>query len=123
MTQRRRVPTPQARVALGARLPVNLRDEFKVRCVTLSVQQGDVIELLIQHWLEVTAPMAGTTPPPIRRGQAFKAEHGLDLPEGTDVTLLVIPSFRSFLGILAEIKEDGVTLQHKLKEIWGSDAD
>jgi predicted DNA-binding antitoxin AbrB/MazE fold protein len=56
-------------------------------------------------------------------GQAFKPEHALDLPEGTEVTLLVIPSFRSFLGILEEVKEDSVNLQHKVKDLWSADAD
>lgn len=55
-------------------------------------------------------------------GGMLKPDHSLDLPEGTEVTLLVIPPFRSFLGLLEEVKEDSVTLQHKIKEMWGSDA-
>ena len=54
--------------------------------------------------------------------QVLKPEHPLDLPEGTEVTLLVIPPFRSFLGILQGVKEDSVTLQHKMKQLWGPDA-
>ncbi len=49
-------------------------------------------------------------------GKVLKPEHQLDLPEGTEVTLLVIPPFRSFLGILQDVKEDSVTLQHKVNE-------
>ena len=56
-------------------------------------------------------------------GQVLKPEYPLDLPEGTEVTLLVIPPFRSFRGILKDVKENSVTLQHKVKELWGQDAD
>ena len=51
-----------------------------------------------------------------------KLEHVLDLAEGTEVTVLVIPPFRSFLGILEDVKEDSITLQQKVKELWSSDA-
>lgn len=56
-------------------------------------------------------------------GQVFKPEHSVDLPEGSEVTLLVIPPFSSFLGILHGVKEDSVTLQHRVSELWGLDAD
>ena len=52
-------------------------------------------------------------------GQVFKPERALNLPEGTEVTLLIIPPFRSFLGLLDEIKEDSVTVQHKARQWWG----
>ena len=55
-------------------------------------------------------------------GQVLKPERLLDIPEGSEVTILVIPPFRSFRGILDKVKEDGVSLQHKVKEIWGQDA-
>ena len=54
--------------------------------------------------------------------QILKPEHPLDIPEGTEVILLVVPPFRSFRGILGEVKEDAVTLQHRLQEMWSLDA-
>jgi predicted DNA-binding antitoxin AbrB/MazE fold protein len=66
-------------------------------------------------------------------GKVFKPAESLDLPKGSDVTLLVILqektgekvarkqerlSIEDFRGILAHVKEDSVTLQHKIKEEW-----
>ena len=55
-------------------------------------------------------------------GKVLKPERALDIPEGTEVTLIVVVPFRTFRGLLSEVKEDGVTLQHKMKEIWGPHA-
>ena len=55
-------------------------------------------------------------------GGVFKPERPLDIEDGTEVTLSVVYAFRSFRGLLGDVKEDGVTLQHKVKEIWGADA-
>ncbi len=51
----------------------------------------------------------------------LKPERPLDLPEGAEVTVVILPAFRSFCGILAEVKADSVTLQHQVKEHWGPD--
>jgi predicted DNA-binding antitoxin AbrB/MazE fold protein len=53
----------------------------------------------------------------------LRPEHPLDLPEGSEVILLVITPFRSFKGILEEVKEDSVSLQHRVKDLWEPDAD
>lgn len=55
--------------------------------------------------------------------KVLKPEQPLDLPEGTEVTLLIVPPFKSFLGILEGIKEDSVSLQHKVRELWKPYAD
>ncbi len=55
-------------------------------------------------------------------GQVFKPERVLDILEGTEVTLLVVVPFRSFRGLLGEVEEDSVTLQHKVRDIWSPDA-
>jgi predicted DNA-binding antitoxin AbrB/MazE fold protein len=52
----------------------------------------------------------------------LRPEHPLDLPEGSEVTLLVITPFRSFKGILEEVKDDSVSLQHRVKDLWEPDA-
>jgi len=48
----------------------------------------------------------------------LKLEKPLDLPEGTEVTIIVVPSFFSLRGILKHVKQDSVSLQHEVGKIW-----
>jgi predicted DNA-binding antitoxin AbrB/MazE fold protein len=55
--------------------------------------------------------------------QVFRPEQPPNLADGAEVTLIVVPRIRSFVGILEGVKEDSVTLQHMVKDIWGLNAD
>lgn len=46
-------------------------------------------------------------------GKVLKPEEPLDLPEGAEVNLLIVPSFSSVRGILRGAGKDSVTLQHQ----------
>ena len=45
----------------------------------------------------------------------------LDLADGQEVYVIVVPHFAHFRGILKGIKEDSVSLQHRIKDFWGAE--
>ncbi len=48
----------------------------------------------------------------------LKLDRPLDLPEGTEVTVIVVPPFSSLRGILKHVRQDSVSLQHDVGRIW-----
>ncbi|MCS7265198.1 MAG: hypothetical protein NZ805_10245 [Armatimonadetes bacterium] len=47
----------------------------------------------------------------------------LNLPEGTKVTVIVVPSFASLRGILKHVQQDSVSLQQNVSKIWSEAID
>ena len=48
----------------------------------------------------------------------LKLDKPLDLPEGTEVAVIVVPTLASLRGILKHMRQDSVSLKHSLSEIW-----
>jgi len=48
----------------------------------------------------------------------LKLDKPLDLPEGAEVTVIVVPTIASLRGILKHVRQDSVSLKHNLGEIW-----
>ncbi len=48
----------------------------------------------------------------------LKLDKPLNLPEGTEVTVIVVPSIASLRGIFKHVQQDGVSLQHEVGKIW-----
>ncbi|MFN4178688.1 MAG: antitoxin family protein [Armatimonadota bacterium] len=48
----------------------------------------------------------------------LKLDKPLDLPKGTEVTVIVVPTFSSLRGILKHVRQDSVSLQHDVGKIW-----
>lgn len=46
----------------------------------------------------------------------LKLDKPLDLPEGSEVTVIIVPPFSALRGILKHVQHDSVSLQHS--EIW-----
>jgi len=59
----------------------------------------------------------------IFKDNSFKPMEKVDFKEGEEVNIIVVPSFFEFEGILSEVKESSVELQHKVKDFLGIDAD
>lgn len=52
--------------------------------------------------------------------KSLKPLEDLNLTEGEEVNIIVVPDFAHFRGILKEVKEDSVSLQHRIKDFWGA---
>jgi predicted DNA-binding antitoxin AbrB/MazE fold protein len=48
----------------------------------------------------------------------LKLDKPLDLPEGSEVTVIIVPTIASLRGILKHVQQDSVSLQHSVGEIW-----
>ena len=48
----------------------------------------------------------------------LKLDKPLDLPEGTEVAVIVVPTLASMRGILKHVQQDSVSLKHSVGEIW-----
>ncbi len=48
----------------------------------------------------------------------LKTKEPLQLKEGEEVEVIIIPKFSKFKGILENLNIDSVSLQHKTKEYW-----
>ena len=48
----------------------------------------------------------------------LKLDKPLDLPEGAEVTVIVVPTLASLRGILKHVRQGSVSLKHNLGEIW-----
>jgi len=47
----------------------------------------------------------------------LKLDKPLDLPEGTEVAVIVVPTLASMRGILKHVQQDSVSLKHSVGEI------
>ncbi len=48
----------------------------------------------------------------------LKLDKPLNLPEGSEVAVIVLPTLASLRGILKHVRQDSVSLKHSLGEIW-----
>ena len=53
-----------------------------------------------------------------RENGVLKLDKPLDLPEGTEVAVIVVPTLASMRGILKHVQQDSVSLKHSVGEIW-----
>lgn len=50
--------------------------------------------------------------------KTLKPMKELNLKEGQEVDIIIVPPFSQFRGILQDIKMNSVVLQHKVKDYW-----
>jgi len=48
----------------------------------------------------------------------LKLDKPLDLPEGTEMAVIVVPTLASLRGILKHVQQDSASLKHSVGEIW-----
>lgn len=48
----------------------------------------------------------------------LRVKEPLNLKEGEEVEVIIVPKFSKFKGILKNLKIDSVSLQHQAKELW-----
>jgi len=48
----------------------------------------------------------------------LKTKEPLQLKEGEEVDVIIVPKFSKFKGVLKNLDVDSVSLQHKIREYW-----